>query len=33
MSGRVFLDWNSTKQGLMCIAKGHNAGEAQTRIP
>ena len=25
MSGRVLLDWTSTKQGLMCIGQGHNA--------
>ena len=25
MLGRVFLGWSSTKQGLMCFAKGHNA--------
>ena len=25
MSGRVFLVWTSTKQGLMCLAQGHNA--------
>ena len=25
MSKRVFLGWASTKQGLMCLAKGHNA--------
>ena len=24
MSGRVFLGWTSTKQGLMCLAQGHN---------
>ena len=23
-SGRVFLGWTSTKQGLMCLAQGHN---------
>ena len=25
MSGRVYLDWKSTKQGLMCLAQGYNA--------
>ena len=25
MSGRVFLGCTSTKQGLMCLAQGHNA--------
>ena len=25
MSGRVFLFWTSTKQGLICLAQGHNA--------
>ena len=25
MQGRVFLGWNSTKLGLMCLAQGHNA--------
>ena len=25
MSGRVFLGLTSTKQGLMCLAQGHNA--------
>ena len=25
MSGRVFHGWTSNKQGLMCIAQGHNA--------
>ena len=25
MSGRVFLGWTSTKQGLMRLAQGHNA--------
>ena len=25
MSWRVFLGWTSTKQGLMCLAKGHNS--------
>ena len=25
MSGWVFLVWTSTKQGLMCLAQGHNA--------
>ena len=25
MSGRVFLGWTSTKQGLMCLAQGNNA--------
>ena len=31
MSGWVFLDWISTKQGLMCLTQEHNdAGEAQT---
>ena len=25
MSGRVFLGWTSTKQGLMCLAQGQNA--------
>ena len=24
MSGRVFLGWTSTKQGLICLAQGHN---------
>ena len=24
-SERVFLGWTSTKQGLMCLAQGHNA--------
>ena len=24
MSGRVFLSWTSTKQGLMCLAQGHS---------
>ena len=24
MSGQVFLGWISTKQGLMCLAQGHN---------
>ena len=24
MSGQVFLSWTSTKQGLMCLAQGHN---------
>ena len=24
MLGRVFLGWTSTKQGLMCLAQGHN---------
>ena len=24
-SGQVFLGWTSTKLGLMCLAKGHNA--------
>ena len=25
MSGSVFLGWTSTKQGLVCLAQGHNA--------
>ena len=25
MLGRVFLGWSSTRQGLMCLAQGHNA--------
>ena len=25
MSGRVFLGWTSTKQGLICLDQGHNA--------
>ena len=25
MSGRVFLGWTRTKQGLMCLPQGHNA--------
>ena len=25
MLGRVFLGWTNTKQGLMCLAQGHNA--------
>ena len=25
MSGWVFLGWTITKQGLMCLAQGHNA--------
>ena len=25
MFGRVFLDWTHTKQGLICLAQGHNA--------
>ena len=25
MLGQVFLEWTSTKQGLMCLAQGHNA--------
>ena len=25
MLGRVFVGWSSTKQGLMCLAQGHNA--------
>ena len=24
MSGRVFLGWTRTKQGLICLAEGHN---------
>ena len=38
MSVRVFLGWNSTKQGLMCLALGHNTVRSVlfdriTRIP
>ena len=36
MQGRVFLDWTSTKLGLMCLAQGpkrSDTGEAQTRGP
>ena len=40
MSGRVFLGWNSTKHGLMCLAQGHNAvmpvsadDKKHTRLP
>ena len=25
MSGQIFLDWTSTKQGFMCLAQGHKA--------
>ena len=28
LSGWVFLGWTSTKQGLMCLAQGHNAGKS-----
>ena len=28
MSGRVFLGWNSTKQGFMCLAQGHKCSDA-----
>ena len=24
-AGRIFLGWTSTKQGIMCLAQGHNA--------
>ena len=35
MQGRVFLDWTSTKLGLMCLAQGHNSdvSEARTHSP
>ena len=26
MPGRVFLGWTSNKQGIKCLAQGHNAG-------
>ena len=33
MSGRVFFGWTTTNQGLMWLAQGHNASEAQTHSP
>ena len=33
MSGRVFLGWTSTKQGLICLAQEHNAVTLMRREP
>ena len=33
MSGGVFFGWTTTNQGLMWLARGHNASEARTRSP
>ena len=33
MPGWDLLGWASTKQGLMCLAQGHNPDEVGTRNP